>query len=223
MDSAADASEFVPKSRSLRTLAQAAKGCQGCELFREATQTVFGSGPRTAHIMLVGEQPGDVEDQRGEPFVGPAGKLLDTALADAGIVRNEIYLTNAVKHFRWKSTAGSTRRIHDRPAARHINACRPWLAAEMASVQPEILVALGAVAAQSLFGPSFRLSANRGVALDWPPAKGEFADDPTSVRAAFATIHPSAVLRAGPDRRSVYAGLVEDLTLMATKLPPRLR
>jgi DNA polymerase len=196
-------------------LADAAADCRGCELFEAATQTVFGSGPRAARIMLVGEQPGDVEDQRNEPFVGPAGKLLDRALGEAGIARKETYLTNAVKHFRWKAPDGGKRRIHERPAARHINACRPWLAAEVDVVRPEVVVALGAVAGQSLFGTAFRLSEHRGERMEWPPSDGPFAGVVSSVGVAFATVHPSAALRAGRDRQDVYESLVQDLALVA--------
>jgi DNA polymerase len=207
----AGAEEFVPRTHSLRSLAAAAADCQGCELFASATQTVFGAGPRTARIMLVGEQPGDVEDRRGEPFVGPAGRLLDSALSDAGIDRAEVYLTNAVKHFRWKPAERGKRRIHDKPAARHINACRPWLAAELDIVRPDLLVALGAVATAALFGPAFTLTSHRGQPLPWPPREGPLAQRAAPARAAFATIHPSAVLRAGAKRREVYDGLVRDL------------
>jgi uracil-DNA glycosylase len=209
--SAATAADYVPKTRSLRTLATAAAVCQRCELFEAATQTVFGAGPRSARIMFVGEQPGDVEDQRGEPFVGPAGKLLDDALRDAGIDRDEIYLTNAVKHFRWKPAERGKRRIHDKPAARHVNACRPWLAAELSVVRPDVVVALGAVAASTLFGLSFTLTRHRGEALLWPPSDGPFAEHDGVAQVAFATIHPSAVLRAGPKRRETYAEFVRDL------------
>jgi DNA polymerase len=207
------AEEFVPHTRSLRRLCAASASCHGCELFEAATQTVFGSGPRAARIMLVGEQPGDVEDQQGRPFVGPAGTLLDRALADSGIARPEVYLTNAVKHFRWKPSERGKRRIHDKPATRHIDACRPWLAAELGAVGPQVLVALGAVAAQSLFGGSFRLSDHRGQRLGWPPPDGAFAEDRTPIAVAMATIHPSAALRAGPKRADTYAGLVRDLAI----------
>jgi uracil-DNA glycosylase len=197
----------VPDRASLRELAAAAQHCQGCELYERATQTVFGAGRARARVMLVGEQPGDVEDREGEPFVGPAGKLLDRAFDDAGLRRDEVYLTNAVKHFRWKSTAGNKRRIHDKPGARHISACHPWLEAEIRAVRPSIVVALGAVAAQSLFGASFRLSQHRGELLEWPD------EAPGRVDSAIATVHPSAVLRAGANRDEMYAGLVADLGL----------
>jgi uracil-DNA glycosylase family protein len=197
----------VPEHASLRELAAAAQNCQGCELYERATQTVVGAGRGRARVLLVGEAPGDVEDREGEPFVGPAGKVLDRAFDDSGLQRNELYVTNAVKHFRWKSTAGGKRRIHEKPAARHVSACHPWLDAEIKAVRPSIVVALGAVAAQSLFGPSFRLTRHRGELLDWP------AENDASVEAALVTIHPSAVLRAGSDRDKMYAGLVADLRL----------
>jgi uracil-DNA glycosylase family protein len=198
----------VPAGASLRQLEKAAATCTGCELYERATQTVFGDGPVGARLLLVGEQPGDVEDQRARPFVGPAGKLLDRALGEAGLRREEVYLTNAVKHFRWRSTAGGKRRIHQAPGANHVSACRPWLDAEIAAVRPAVVVALGAVAAQSLFGASFRLTRHRGEVLDWPDAPAH----PT-VEAVVATVHPSAVLRAGDQRKQMYAGLVADLRL----------
>ncbi|MDP9092854.1 MAG: UdgX family uracil-DNA binding protein [Actinomycetota bacterium] len=211
------AAEFVPVTRSLRRLCVASADCHGCELFEAATQTVFGSGPRAARIMLVGEQPGDVEDQQGRPFVGPAGRLLDRALAESGIDRAQVYLTNAVKHFRWKRSERGKRRIHDRPATRHIDACRPWLAAELGAVRPQVLVALGAVAAQSLFGPAWRLSDHRGQRLPWPPPEGPFAGDRAPIAIAMTTIHPSAALRAGPKRAETFAGLVRDLASVADR------
>lgn len=213
-----DASRFVPAGTDLDRLAQAAAGCRGCELYRDATQTVFGDGAEHARLMLVGEQPGDVEDRRGEPFVGPAGRLLDRALADVGLPREDVYLTNAVKHFRWKASERGKRRIHQRPDARHIRACRPWLSAELASVRPHVVVALGAVAAQSLLGPAFRLTQHRGERLPWPPPQGQFAQEPVvdTVEYVIATIHPSAVLRAdAATRDQLYQGLVDDLTRVA--------
>jgi DNA polymerase len=166
--------------------------------------------------MLVGEQPGDIEDRRGEPFVGPAGGVLDRALADAGIERASLYLTNAVKHFRWKSTDRGTRRIHQTPSASQVIACQPWLSSELAAVRPTMVVALGATAAGALFGSSFRLSAHRGEMLTWPPTAGPFAADRIPDGAALATIHPSAVLRAGADRAAVYRSFVDDLALLRT-------
>lgn len=217
MTSTATAADYVPRTRSLRTLASAATDCHGCELFQAATQTVFGAGPRTTKIVLVGEQPGDIEDQRGEPFVGPAGKLLNEALRDAGIDRDEVYLTNAVKHFRWKPAGTGKRRIHDQPAARHVTACLPWLEAELGVVRPRIVVALGAVAAKALLGNAFRLTQHRGELLDWPPPSGGFSASSLSVAGVVATNHPSAILRAsGSDRAQMYAGLVADLSRAAS-------
>jgi DNA polymerase len=214
-----DASPFVPADASLDALAAAADGCRGCELFENATQTVFGAGPRTASVVMVGEQPGDVEDRRGEPFVGPAGKLLDRALVAAGIERSEVYVTNAVKHFRWKATDRGDRRLHQKPDARHVTACRPWLVAELAAVRPRVVVALGATAAASLFGPAFRLTQHRGDRLPWPPEKGPFADDDSDIEAALATLHPSAVLRGSDeDRQTMFDGLVRDLALVPSLL-----
>lgn len=216
MTSATTAEPFVPERAGLRDLAAAAARCEGCELYQNATQTVFGAGPTHAWVMFVGEQPGDVEDRRGEPFVGPAGKLLDRALAEAGIDRTAAYLTNAVKHFRWKSTSTGKRRIHDKPDVRHIHACQPWLSAELAIVRPEIVVALGAVGAQALFGSAFRLTRHRGQLLDWPPSAGPYAGDELPIRHAAATVHPSSVLRArDADRAAAYAAFVDDLRTVA--------
>jgi len=219
------AEEFVPKGADagLAELAEAARGCQGCELYRDATQTVFGRGSERARLVLVGEQPGDQEDRRGRPFVGPAGALLDRALAEAGIDPDETYVTNAVKHFRWKSAPnGGKRRIHEKPAASHVTACRPWLLAELARLRPAVIVLLGATAGQSLFGSGFRVGAARGEPVPWTApegaegkAQGEKTQG-TSVTetVTVATIHPSAVLRA-PDRDGAYAGLVADLKTCA--------
>jgi DNA polymerase len=213
---AQDASEFVPDRRSLSALARAAAGCRGCELYENATQTVFGSGPKSARFVLVGEQPGDVEDREGEPFVGPAGRVLDRALRDAGIARDAVYLTNAVKHFRFERAERGKRRLHKRPDARHVRACHPWLAAELGVVEPDVIVALGATAAQALFGTGFRLTQHRGERLPWPPAKGPYCGDDATVEYARATLHPSAVLRGDPDsRQDRYDGLVADLRLLA--------
>ena len=140
------AAPFVPERGGLRALAKAAAQCRGCDLYQHATQTVFGAGPTRAELVLVGEQPGDIEDRQGVPFVGPAGRVLDRALAEAGLVRDRVYLTNAVKHFRWKVAARGKRRIHQTPAARHVAACRPWLSAELAAIRPHGVVAMGAVA-----------------------------------------------------------------------------
>jgi DNA polymerase len=195
----AKSSHTADRQETLERLAAEAAGCQACDLWRNATQTVFGRGPADARIFLVGEQPGDQEDRAGQPFVGPAGRILDKALADAGLRRDDVYLTNAVKHFKW--TAKGKRRIHQRPSATEVAACRPWLSAELAAVDPAVIVVLGATAGQALFGSRFRVGTARGQVLD------------LDGRAAIATIHPSAVLR-GPDpaaRDEQYAGLVADL------------
>jgi uracil-DNA glycosylase family protein len=211
------AQAFVPEGAGLAELAQAARGCRGCELYAPATQTVFGSGQPTARIALVGEQPGDVEDRRGEPFVGPAGQLLDRALADAGIDRAQAYVTNSVKHFRFTGSAGK-RRIHQKPDASHMAACRPWLDAELALLAPEVVVALGATAAAVLLGPAFRVTRQRGQLMPWDGPSGS---EDAGVHAGWilATIHPSAVLRTqGEGRKAAYDGLVSDLRVAAGAL-----
>jgi uracil-DNA glycosylase family protein len=194
----------VPNAPDLASLRAAAAGCTACPLYRNATQTVFGDGPERAPVMLVGEGPGDREDLTGRPFVGPAGKLLDRCIAEAGIERSRIYLTNAVKHFKW--VARGARRIHSKPAPPEIAACFPWLEAELAAVRPDILVALGATAAQALFGKAFRVTRDRGqpVPSRWAPH-------------ALATVHPSSLLRA-PDeetRRREIARFIADLKIVA--------
>jgi uracil-DNA glycosylase family protein len=183
----------------LERLAAEAAGCQDCDLYRNATQTVFGRGAAGARIFLLGEQPGDQEDKAGDPFVGPAGRILDKALAEVGLSRDDVYMTNAVKHFKW--TAKGKRRIHQRPSAGEVAACRQWLTAELAAVDPAVVVVLGATAGQVLFGSKFRVGAARGQVLD------------LDGRAVVAAIHPSAVLRAREpaDRDEQYAGLVADL------------
>lgn len=210
------AAEFVPDHASLRGLVDAAASCRGCDLYERASQTVFGSGRARAALMLVGEQPGDAEDRQGKPFVGPAGRLLDRAISEAGIAPSTTYFTNAVKHFRWKPAERGRRRLHEKPTQAQVAACRPWLASELAVVRPGVVVALGATAAGSLFGSGFRLTRERGKVLPWPPGAGPFQDDQSPVRAAVATIHPSAVLRApDADRADTYAGFVHDLTVAA--------
>jgi len=194
------AGPFLPDSLSMRALRDAVQGCRGCPLYADATQAVFGEGKLTSEVMLVGEQPGDQEDLAGAPFVGPAGKLLDRALDEAGIDRGTTYVTNAVKHFKWK--ARGTRRIHDKQTWTEAQACRPWLEAELALVKPRALVLMGATAAQSLLGKGFKVSQDRGVPLD-----SDLAD------LVVATIHPSAVLRA-ENREEMFAGLVRDLSLV---------
>lgn len=189
-----------PATLSIEILRSRAKKCQACPLYKLGTQTVFGEGPAKARLVFVGEQPGDQEDLAGKPFVGPAGRLLDEALVAAKIDRGEVYVTNAVKHFKW--TPVGKRRLHQKPNSREIAACRPWLEAELAVLQPEILVALGATAAQTLMGPQFRVTHERGKRFEVPWA-GAF----------FATIHPSAILRGAPEEREAgLAQFIADLT-----------
>jgi DNA polymerase len=195
------AAAFLPDKLSMTGLRDAVQGCRGCPLYANATQAVFGEGTLKAEVMLVGEQPGDQEDKAGAPFVGPAGKVLDRALEEAGIDRGTTYVTNAVKHFKWK--ARGTRRIHDKPSWTETMACRPWLDAELALVKPRALVLMGATAAQALLGKSFKVTQQRGNPLD-----SELAD------LVVATIHPSAVLRA-ENRDELFAGLVSDLRVVA--------
>jgi DNA polymerase len=195
------AAPFLPERRTLNSLHDAVQNCRGCPLHANATQAVFGEGAIRADVMLVGEQPGDHEDLVGAPFVGPAGKILDRALAEAGIDRDDAYVTNAVKHFKWK--ARGPRRIHDKPSWTETVACRPWLEAELACVRPRALVLLGATAAQSVLGKTFRVTQDRGKPLDCGLAG-----------LVIATIHPSAVLRS-TDREETFAGLVADLRVAA--------
>jgi uracil-DNA glycosylase len=208
------AAEFVPGSHDLDELTAAAHGCKGCDLYLDATQTVFGAGLSTADIMLVGEQPGDQEDKAGAPFVGPAGRLLDKALAAAGVERNRLYVTNAVKHFKFTLPERGKRRIHKTPSRTEVVACRPWLIAELSSVKPDVLMLLGATAAQSLMGSTFRLTAHRGEVLHLPDTDG-LAVDPQVV----ATAHPSSVLRGPPEQRDkAFDALVSDLRFAVSLL-----
>jgi uracil-DNA glycosylase len=211
------AAPFVPATSDLDELRAAARNCKGCHLHEHAIQTVFGEGPPTARVIMVGEQPGDIEDRRGAPFVGPAGKLLDRALSDAGLGRADIYVTNAVKHFKFKPAAPGKRRIHATPDRIEIQACRPWLLAEFTAVRPRGVVVLGATAAKALFGPSFRVTQSRGQVLPWPASAHKPEDFPAVDGFAVATIHPSAVLRAD-DRDEALAGLVADLKVVASSL-----
>jgi len=203
------ASDYIPTGRiTLPVLSRAAQSCRGCDLYKRATQAVFGEGPRTARILMVGEQPGDQEDLRGRPFVGPAGRLLDRALAEAGIARADVNLTNAVKHFKWEPRG--KKRLHAKPSAREVKACRPWLEAEIGLIRPSIVVALGATAAQTLLGPGFRLTQHRG----------EFLKGTVWAPLVAATVHPSAILRA-PDsvaRREALDSFIADLRLVARRL-----
>ncbi|PZF83056.1 UdgX family uracil-DNA binding protein [Jiangella anatolica] len=210
----------VPRTRSLSRLRTAAAHCQACDLYRDATQTVFGAGPRDAPLMLVGETPGDIEDREGRPFAGPAGRLLDRALAEAGLDRDAAYVSNAVKHFKFHREG--KRRIHEKPDAGQIAACRPWLRAELAAVRPRVLVVLGATAAATILGRSFRVTKQHGQALEWAdfaPASPLTTEDgpPLDDAVVVATVHPSAVLRSR-DRSAAYAGFVDDLRAAAAVL-----
>jgi uracil-DNA glycosylase len=203
----ASAADFLPPKRNLASLRRAAQSCRGCDLWRDATQTVFGEGRARAELMLVGEQPGDREDLEGEPFVGPAGGLLDRALDEASIAREGVYLTNAVKHFKWRPRG--KRRLHQTPRAGEVAACRPWLEAELETIRPSAVIALGATAAKALFGPSVRVTRDRGRLLETPFAP-----------IGAVTVHPSAILRIREreERRDALAGLVEDLEAVSTAL-----
>jgi uracil-DNA glycosylase len=202
------ATELIPQNADLPVLRQYAAKCQACDLWEKGTQTVFGEGNRSARVMFVGEQPGSDEDIAGKPFVGPAGRLLDDAMQEAGIDRKRAYVTNVVKHFKWEETRGK-RRIHAKPNAREIAACRPWLEAEIAAIRPEVIVCLGATAAQALLGRNFRVSRQRG----------EFVASHMAPRVT-ATVHPSSILRAPDDetRRMEKQRFIEDLKKVARAL-----
>ena len=206
---AVSAQEFVPAGADLDGLRTAAAGCRGCELWEAATQTVFSAGRPNARLALVGEQPGDQEDRQGEPFVGPAGRLLVKAVDEAGIPREITYRTNAVKHFRFRQDGPGKRRIHQTPELRHLTACRPWLVEELRVVDPEVVVCLGATAARSLLGSQVRVMRDRGAVLERDTSLGP--------KRFLVTVHPSAVLRAD-DREAAYAGLVTDLRVAAAAL-----
>ena len=204
MSSAAD---FLPERATLPSLREAVQGCRGCDLYEDATQAVFGEGPKDASVVMVGEQPGDTEDLAGKPFVGPAGGVLDTAIEQAGLIRDEIYVTNIVKHFRF--ALRGKKRIHKKPGMEHIRACTPWLEAELARIGPEVVVLLGATAAQALLGREFRVTRQRGTFVDSPLAP-----------LVTATVHPSSILRTRTDeeRRDAFDGLVRDLGLVRRAL-----
>jgi uracil-DNA glycosylase len=195
------AAEYLPATRSLPALREAAADCRACPLWRTGTQTVFGEGAKGSEVLFVGEQPGDKEDQAGRPFVGPAGRLFDEALEEAGIDRSRAYVTNVVKHFKWQ--ARGKRRIHAKPSWTEMMACKPWLEAELDAVRPDVLVCMGATASQALLGKQFRVTKERGRELESDLAPH-----------VLATIHPSAVLRA-EDRETEFAGLVNDLKVVA--------
>jgi uracil-DNA glycosylase family protein len=197
------AAPLVPDKPSIPKLKEAAADCTACPLHETGTQTVFGQGTSKAEVMFVGEQPGDQEDLQGKPFVGPAGKLLDDGLEDAGIDRSQVYVTNVVKHFKWQGRG--KRRIHQKPNWSEIAACRPWLEAELEVVEPRVLVCLGATAAQALLGRDFRVSRQRGVPVD-----SDLAEH------VLATVHPSSILRADEDQRELeYRAFVDDLEAVA--------
>jgi DNA polymerase len=215
----------IPRGVSIDALRTAALACQGCELHQAQpgslsgpTQTVFSKGNPTARVVFVGEQPGDMEDRAGLPFVGPAGQLFDRAMAEAGIDPRQAYVTNSVKHFRFLQDRPGGRRIHKTPDATHIEACKPWLRAELTIVDPEVIVALGATALRALTGQQFRVTRDRGKVIMWPPS-GEPGSDPSRRRAVslVATAHPSAVLRAD-NQETAYKELVSDLQLVARLL-----
>lgn len=203
METPPTAAAFLPEKMTLTSLRRASAGCRGCHLWKDATQTVFGEGLKRSRLIIVGEQPGNDEDLEGRPFVGPAGRELDRGLVEAGIDRDEVFVTNVVKHFKWEPRG--KRRIHKKPNAVEIQACLPWLESEIAVVQPEVLLCLGATAAKSLFGSSFRVTVDRGKLIDHP-----------LVPRAGATIHPSAILRAPDDvtRRRERDLFIEDLRVV---------
>ena len=194
----------------LAVVRKAAAGCRACPLWEHATQTVFGEGPIPARLMLVGEQPGDREDRAGEPFIGPAGAMLDRALADVGIDREATFVTNVVKHFKWRPVPGSKRRLHERPNKAEVGACLPWVESELALVRPEALVLLGATAAEGVAGRPVAVTKERGrpLPLDLAPL-------------VVATVHPSSILRAGPGREAAYDAFVRDLAAVARWLGAR--
>ncbi|HEV8229917.1 MAG TPA: UdgX family uracil-DNA binding protein [Candidatus Limnocylindria bacterium] len=199
----------IENPNSLRSVGEAAKDCRGCDLWARATQTVFGEGPRSASVVMVGEQPGDKEDLAGHPFVGPAGRILDEALEEAGIDRKRVFVTNAVKHFKWR--AAGKRRLHDKPNAAQVAACRLWLELELRLVKPDIVVALGATAAQALLGRAFRVTKDRGKVVSSPLAPR-----------VVATVHPSSILRAPDDesRQAEMRAFIRDLRAVAKLMAP---
>jgi uracil-DNA glycosylase len=199
--------DFLPAERTFEALRDAARSCKGCDLYKNATQTVFGEGPERANVLFVGEQPGDQEDKQGHPFVGPAGRLLDKALAEAGIPREQVYVTNAVKHFKW--IWRGKRRLHQKPAIRQVAACRPWLEAELESVRPKIVICLGATAAQAVLRKPVSITKERGKFID-----------SSSGLLTFITIHPSAIYRQREkdQQEKEYRRFAEELKLVSRKL-----
>lgn len=201
------AADFLPRKRTLKTLREAARSCKGCDLYKNASKTVFGEGPETANVVFVGEQPGDQEDRQGHPFVGPAGRLLDKALAEARIPREQVYVTNAVKHFKWKWRG--KRRLHQKPAIRQVTACRPWLEAELGVVGPKIVVCMGATAAQSVLSKPVLIT----------KARGKFIES-DSGRSIFITIHPSSIYRHSEkeEQDNEYRRFVSEIKQVQRKL-----
>ena len=229
VETTGSAADFLPARRTLPSLRRAAAGCRGCHLWKVGTQTVFGEGSRSATLMFVGEQPGDQEDRAGHPFVGPSGRLLDSALERAGLDRGDAYVTNAVKHFKWVPDGTGKRRIHKTPSSSEIRACNPWLDEEIAVVKPRVIVALGATAAKALFGPTIRVTTQHGKVIRTDLAEAGFATvhpssvlrAPSDVRAeaGFATVHPSSILRAPSQYRAeAETSFVEDLKKVAKYL-----
>jgi uracil-DNA glycosylase len=215
------AQAWIPQRLTLTRLRAAAQDCRGCELYRDATQVVMGDGPRDASLMVIGEQPGDKEDLTGEPFVGPAGKLLDQALSEAGIDPSSVYRTNVVKHFRFSGTRGK-QRIHKSPSRPHVSACGPWLLAELSLVRPQGVVLLGGTAGQAVYGSKFRVGTTRGVLRDWPEAspgavEGRRARAPYRPGWVLPTTHPSSVLRSR-NRDVDLAAFIADLEVAASAL-----
>jgi len=207
MATQSSAAEFLPKRHTLESLRAAARSCKGCDLYKNATQTVFGEGPKDASVILVGEQPGDMEDRQGHPFVGPAGRLLDKALGEARIPRDEVYITNAVKHFKWIQRG--KRRVHQKPSIRQVVACKSWLEAEIEVVHPKVIVCLGATAALSMVGRTVRITQERGKFFDTD-----------SGAAVLITIHPSSIyrLREKDEQENEYRRFVAEMKLVARKL-----
>jgi uracil-DNA glycosylase family protein len=201
------AEQFLPKRRTLESLGAAARSCKGCDLYKNATQTVFGEGAKDASLVLVGEQPGDMEDREGHPFVGPAGRMLDKALGEARIPREDVYITNAVKHFRWIQRG--KRRLHQKPSVRQVTACKPWLQSEIRVIQPKVVVCLGATAAQSVLGRLVRIAQERGKFFD-----GRHGE------AVFVTIHPSSIFRQREkaEREEEYRHFLSEMKLVQRKL-----
>lgn len=213
------AAQWVPTGAGIDGLRAASRACQGCELHKggphSSVQTVFSKGVAPARVVFVGEQPGDQEDKQGFPFVGPAGQLLDRAMAEAGIDPRQAYVTNSVKHFRFTQSSPQQRRIHKTPEAPHLAACRPWLMAELAVLDPEVIVVLGATAGRALLGPAFRVTRQRGRLMPWPARTGEPGTRQNPY--LLATVHPSAVLRAD-DPDAAYAAFRDDLAIAASVL-----